>query len=818
MNRLVAGTAIERYVVEGLLGEGSTAEVYKLRDTRSGLAYALKVLTTDSTTIRRRMLQEGEIQFQLTHPNVVGVVEVLDIDGQAGLLMEFVRGPSLAQLLRRYRPTDEEAVSLFGGILSGVDAAHKIGLIHRDLKPENVLLANSPSGLLPKVTDFGIAKAPGEPDKRSTRPGIAMGTPSYMSPEQVRDASSADRRSDLFALGAILYELTTGRVAFDGDTVFDIMRKVVDGVYRPPKDLRPDLDTRIASAINGCLRKDPESRLQDCNTVAAVLAGVAVAREVRDVLPDRVPPGSPMIAIARGLSHSTPAPAPERQVDAPSVPQRFGSLEPPDDDFPRDPEVFGSIVDFEDADDAPSRAGPSKLEYQAGAYGLPAPFPEDEAQPTVIDTGPTPSPMRSAMRPPSRPPPPPPPPPQTAPPRAPTPAPAGDWDAAPTVIGDDARINAALNEPEELDLDLEQDTGDAAQPTVIDGAPQADDEQQTTVVAPPPTAPTPAPHDEQQTTVVAPYPQRRVDTPQPTQPPVPPPTAERRAPKTAPKAEWRPGQTDEVPKPPKPTASSAKPAPRPNNDFTDSPTGTMTVRTGVVALGLSAMLTSGGLLAIIAAAVVIAVGAILMSGESSIDPADIAPPIEALEPLDEPEPASPEPDASPPDPDDASGDEADPGDEADQDDEASAAPPRAEAGRTASTPARPAERRPPPRKPPERRPTPQPEGDLFGDEPPPPGDIDLGGDGAEITFDDLGLDASEMLDPPGKILVDNQKGEVEFRAPGERYAVGEPMPPGRYDIYANFGKDLLVRAGSVQVGSGETITLKCKASKKTCAP
>ena len=253
---------------------GAPPSCTSVRHVKHDTLHALKVLTISSPAIRERMLREGRVQASLQHPNIVPVDDVLELDGSPALLMEYVEGPSLEAALQRYRLTLSDAELLFAGILAGVQTAHLAGLVHRDLKPANVLLAHTAEGFVPKVTDFGLAKLMvHEPGMAHTRAGISMGTPSYMAPEQIRDARSVDQRADVWSLGCLLYELTTRRRAFPGDEALAIYNAVVDADFEQPRRYVPALPDRVNQAILGCLRLEPDERIPDCETLAAVLSG-----------------------------------------------------------------------------------------------------------------------------------------------------------------------------------------------------------------------------------------------------------------------------------------------------------------------------------------------------------------------------------------------------------------------------------------------------------------------------------------------------------------------------------------------------------------
>ncbi len=273
--KLDLGQTVDRYIVEAVIGAGGTAMVYRVRHNHLGTYHALKVLSLSSDAIRERMLREGQYQATLQHLNIVAVTDVIDLGGAPGLLMEYIDGPSLEMALTKFKITMGGAETLFMGIVAGVRQAHKAGLVHRDLKPANVLLAKDLAGMfVPKVTDFGLAKVlQSDPSVAHTRSGIAMGTPSYMAPEQIRDARTVDQRADVWSLGCILYELFTRQRAFPGEEALPIYNAVTGAEYVPPRKLLPDMPDRLDSAIRGCLTLERDFRIPDCETLLAVLNG-----------------------------------------------------------------------------------------------------------------------------------------------------------------------------------------------------------------------------------------------------------------------------------------------------------------------------------------------------------------------------------------------------------------------------------------------------------------------------------------------------------------------------------------------------------------
>lgn len=268
---LSPGDQVERYVVEALLGRGAMAAVYRVRHRTLRTLHALKVLTLSSERVRDRLIQEGQVQAQLRHPNVLSVTDVLDVNGAPGLLMEFIDGPSLEGWLEDHSPDLVEAERIFRGIMAGMAEAHGQGLVHRDLKPANILCAMPPSGPIPKIADFGLAKVLAEEEGgglHRTRSGSALGTPAYMAPEQIRDAKSVDSRADMFSLGAILYELVSGLRAFNGEDLLSVFNQVAQANYQP---IPPGTPPRIERAIRGLLTVDRETRIGDCETLRLVL-------------------------------------------------------------------------------------------------------------------------------------------------------------------------------------------------------------------------------------------------------------------------------------------------------------------------------------------------------------------------------------------------------------------------------------------------------------------------------------------------------------------------------------------------------------------
>lgn len=280
------GDVIGRFQVERLLGEGGIAQVYAVRHRQLGTLHALKLLTIQRRGLAARLLQEGRIQAQLRHPHVVAVTDVVEHEGQIGLIMEYIQGFSLDACLKEggAMPTDD-ALALFRQIIEGVGAAHDAGVLHRDLKPGNILLTTEGDSVVAKVADFGIAKiaTEGMESDGMTLGGTAMGTPGYMAPEQITDSANVDARADVFALGTILYEMLSGTRAFGRGDMLGILNRTSEGTYTPLVAMVPGLPLHISRAVDTALALKPAERFSSCRQFANAL-GVVVVQSTPSLL------------------------------------------------------------------------------------------------------------------------------------------------------------------------------------------------------------------------------------------------------------------------------------------------------------------------------------------------------------------------------------------------------------------------------------------------------------------------------------------------------------------------------------------------------
>ena len=251
---------IPGYEVEALLGHGGMGVVYRARQLGLNRPVALKMILAGAyatRTERRRFAREAEMVAGLRHPNIVQVHEVAELDGLPYFTMEYIEGGSLSQKLAGTPLPPREAAALSATLAWAVEAAHRSGIVHRDLKPANVLLAADGT---PKVTDFGLARRL-EAGAGLSQTGFPVGTPSYMAPEQARGETRAIGPAvDVYALGAILYELLTGRPPFRAETPSETVHQVIYEDPAPPSRLNAKVPRDLETICRKCLEKDPRRR------------------------------------------------------------------------------------------------------------------------------------------------------------------------------------------------------------------------------------------------------------------------------------------------------------------------------------------------------------------------------------------------------------------------------------------------------------------------------------------------------------------------------------------------------------------------------
>ena len=296
---LVPGSRLGEYEIVSLLGVGGMGEVYRARDARLQRDVALKLLPevwAADPDRRDRFRREALAVAALNHPHIVTIHSVEDAGSTVFLTMELVSGRSLAGALQSGPLPLARMLTIGIAIADAVSAAHQKGITHRDLKPANIILGEGEHAGRVKVVDFGLAKAiaPGvdrEPEAGQaiansptftspavTQHGIILGTAAYMSPEQA-EGRAVDHRSDVFSLGVVLYEMSTGRQPFTGDTSLSVLSSILKDTPRPVTELNPALPQELSRIIRRALAKDPERRYQDARDLRSDLEDAKASLE-----------------------------------------------------------------------------------------------------------------------------------------------------------------------------------------------------------------------------------------------------------------------------------------------------------------------------------------------------------------------------------------------------------------------------------------------------------------------------------------------------------------------------------------------------------
>jgi serine/threonine protein kinase len=287
---LLAGTRLGPYEILGLIGAGGMGEVYRAVDTKLKREVAIKVLPPAVISNPERLARferEGEVLASLNHPNIASIHGVEDADGIRALIMELVDGPTLADRLAGGPLPQAESLEIAGQIAGALESAHERGIIHRDLKPANIKIRADGSV---KVLDFGLAKVlvPGAVADISgsttlsapiaTRPGVILGTAAYLSPEQAK-GQAVDARTDVWALGCVLYEMLTGRPAFARATITETLAQLLD--FDPDWDALPaNTPWPVRRLLQRCLRKDPQRRLHAAADVRIAIEDALTGEDV----------------------------------------------------------------------------------------------------------------------------------------------------------------------------------------------------------------------------------------------------------------------------------------------------------------------------------------------------------------------------------------------------------------------------------------------------------------------------------------------------------------------------------------------------------
>ena len=292
----VVAAAGSNYLIEGEIGRGGMAVVYRALDLRLHRPVAIKVLPPElafNNDVRTRFLREAQTSAQLTHPNIVPIYTVNETDGIVYFVMALVEGDSLAfTLLREPRRPIDQVRRVLCEVADALEYAHNHGVIHRDIKPDNIIIDRATGR--PMVTDFGIARAAAS-ESRLTVTGVAVGTPAYMSPEQALGERDLDGRSDIYSLGVVGYQMLVGEPPFKATNTPAMLVKHVSEMPRPVRERRPDVPPLLAAAVDRALAKKPEERWATAAEFREAVGRTDPPLPRRDErIPPRVEP-SPMV-------------------------------------------------------------------------------------------------------------------------------------------------------------------------------------------------------------------------------------------------------------------------------------------------------------------------------------------------------------------------------------------------------------------------------------------------------------------------------------------------------------------------------------------
>jgi serine/threonine-protein kinase len=270
-----------RYAIDARLGKGATSVVYRATDRKRGRRVALKVLQPDAAAVpevQHRLKREARAVMQLQGPHVAHVLEVDETpDGLPYLVMELLEGKDLSEEMHARKGVFSvaEAVALVLEACSAIGEAHAHGIVHRDLKPANLFLCNAGRRRTLKVLDFGVSKVDAISTTNVTKTEMVLGTPVYMSPEQIDSAKTVDARADIWALGVILYELLACELPFRGGEMTGILTSIMADPPKPLAPRRPDAPPELVDVVMKALAKDPKARYATVGELAAALTPFA---------------------------------------------------------------------------------------------------------------------------------------------------------------------------------------------------------------------------------------------------------------------------------------------------------------------------------------------------------------------------------------------------------------------------------------------------------------------------------------------------------------------------------------------------------------
>jgi serine/threonine-protein kinase len=340
-----------RFELGKLVGSGGMAEVYIAQDIVLGRKVAIKVLNEELAGNKKfltRFKQEARSASSLTHPNIVNVIDageetITDADGtehvRAFMVMEYVEGLELSKLVARGPLKVPEAVRVAGELLTAVEFAHKAGIVHCDIKPDNIMITRQGNV---KVLDFGIARAAAAAFDDLAQTTSVLGTAAYFSPEQAQ-GKRVDTRTDVYAIGVVLFEMLTGKVPFEGDTAVAVAHQHIHAQPVAPSTLNPKVSPALDAVVLKALAKNPKDRYQSTTAFASALTAAAAGKVV---VPAPVPAEEPVEELAGPISE----PAVEKTASSPSeLPEEFAFL------FGDDPQTAPTLIQPEEFRPEPKR-------------------------------------------------------------------------------------------------------------------------------------------------------------------------------------------------------------------------------------------------------------------------------------------------------------------------------------------------------------------------------------------------------------------------------------------------------------------------------
>jgi serine/threonine protein kinase len=312
-----------KYHITSVLGQGGMGTVFAAENLLTGKRVAIKWLLPEHAQgpSRERLLREARIACSVEHPNIVDIYDVGEHNGGLFLVMEYLRGKPLSDLLAQNGRLDpEELIGLLIPAMRGVHAAHQAGVIHRDLKPENILLSEVDGQVIPKVVDFGVSKQVGAssvPNASLTRTGALVGTPHYMALEQVDGSNLVDPRTDVYAFGVIMYRALTGYFPFDGSSLGEVILKIGTKDPASLRTVRPELPAALDAVVLRAMSRVRDKRFENLEELAGALEPFAPwvrFREARLERSQRIPiasqSGEARMVTPQEMSATMPGPQP----------------------------------------------------------------------------------------------------------------------------------------------------------------------------------------------------------------------------------------------------------------------------------------------------------------------------------------------------------------------------------------------------------------------------------------------------------------------------------------------------------------------------